>query len=314
MVTSRPLQGLAVGVSISGSEDSSALGFPSAQVNRVTVQIASALLGQGAAVVFGHDWREDGVMDAIYRFAIQFEAPSSGDGDGEPLIRNMLPWPDQPSLSENQQERLGSILKIEPGKLPDELQERWDSLARDPERAERYFPYFRARGLTYLRHRLNDVIDGRVCFGGPKRGYQGRYPGIVEEALFAVQNRTPLYLAGLFGGATQQIIDAFGRVGVEDSYRSESAPALYAAGSEFERNNVDRQIDPRGVWLTFAEMGLSGLSTINGLSQEENQALFRAPALDQAISLILTGLARVHGKKSGGSDHGGRRNGRDQRA
>ena len=77
-MTSRPLQDCAVGISISESEDSSDRGFPRWQVNRATVQTAAALLGQGAGVVFGHDWREDGVMDAIYRFAVQsvrFELP-----------------------------------------------------------------------------------------------------------------------------------------------------------------------------------------------------------------------------------------------
>ncbi|HZC97659.1 MAG TPA: hypothetical protein VE267_16330, partial [Bradyrhizobium sp.] len=59
----RPLQGCTIGLSISESADSTALGFPPWQINDVTVQMVAALFGQGASVVFGHDWRDDGVME-----------------------------------------------------------------------------------------------------------------------------------------------------------------------------------------------------------------------------------------------------------
>ena len=59
----RPLAGCIVSLSISESDDSAERGFPSWQVNRVTLQLVAALFGQGASVVFGHDWREDGVME-----------------------------------------------------------------------------------------------------------------------------------------------------------------------------------------------------------------------------------------------------------
>jgi hypothetical protein len=51
----RPLQGRSVSLSISETDDSADRGFPAWQVNRVTVQLAAALIGQGASVVFGHD-------------------------------------------------------------------------------------------------------------------------------------------------------------------------------------------------------------------------------------------------------------------
>ena len=59
----RPLAGCVVGLSISESEDSTGCGFPPGQINRVTVQMVASLFGQGVGVVFGHDWREDGVID-----------------------------------------------------------------------------------------------------------------------------------------------------------------------------------------------------------------------------------------------------------
>src|SRR4051812_3557179 len=40
---------------------------------------------------------------------------------------------------------------------------------------------------------------------GRRRGYEGRMPGVWEEALMAIKAGMPLYLAGLLGGATQLV-------------------------------------------------------------------------------------------------------------
>lgn len=289
----RPLQGYAVGISISESEDSAGNGYPSWQVNRVTVQTASALLGQGAGVVFGHDWRPDGVMNAIYQFAIQLapQQPSSG-ADQKPLIVNLLPWPDQPHLTPEERMRLGRILRIEPGRLPEELERKLPTFKAGDQDIEKYL---RARGLSQLRHRLNDAADARICFGGKKLGYQGRYPGIVEEALFAVQSGKPLYLAGLLGGATEQVIDAFeGKPMPQDFCRAEDMQKLYSEEATLDDGSADREINPPQIWSYFGSIGVNGLAQVNGLSADDNRKLFHTPVLDQAIGLILDGSAHVH--------------------
>jgi hypothetical protein len=107
----RPLAGKVVNVSISESDDSPKRGFPKWQVNRVTLQIVSALFGQGAGIVFGHDWREDGVMEAVHGFALQVQPPlplppEVAEADRQPLLRNILPWPDVPRLTESEQDQL----------------------------------------------------------------------------------------------------------------------------------------------------------------------------------------------------------------
>ena len=71
----RPLANYSVNLSISESDDSVKRGFPEWQVNRVTLQVTTSLFGQGASLVFGHDWREDGVMQAIHAFAMQIQPP-----------------------------------------------------------------------------------------------------------------------------------------------------------------------------------------------------------------------------------------------
>ena len=96
----RPLTECVVNISISESDDSAERGFPAWQVNRVIVQLVTALFGQGAGVVFGHDWREDGMMEAVHSIAGQMQRPvalsqEEAEAVGQPLLRNLLPWPDR---------------------------------------------------------------------------------------------------------------------------------------------------------------------------------------------------------------------------
>src|ERR1700751_2349303 len=100
------------------------------------------------------------------------------DSEAQPLLRNFLPWPDKPFLSELDLERLSTTLRVEPVGLPSEL----TTFASDPvlpHRDDDVYRYLRARGLTFLRHKLNEVCDVRVCLGGRRTGAQGRYPGVI---------------------------------------------------------------------------------------------------------------------------------------
>jgi hypothetical protein len=287
----RPLSGLYVGLSVSESDDSAGRGFPAWQVDHVTVQVAAALMGQGAGVVFGHDWREDGLMEAIHTYALRMQAPGGmarGAPASRPLLQNLLPWPDEPKLSVRERDMLASTLVIETAGLPADVAQKAVLPLSEPDRA-----YVRARGLTHLRRELTSRTEARICVGGRTGGAQGRYPGVVEEAYLSVEARQPLFLIGLLGGATRQVIDAlegrpkpplFGVGPVTDLY------APFAAGRP---RDDDLEVDPSHVWSQFKKLGLGGLSRQNRLTVDENRELFQTTSIERAIHLTLRGLARI---------------------
>jgi hypothetical protein len=295
----RPLTDCIVNLSISENEESDRRGYPIWQVNRVTLQLVSALFGQGASVAFGHDWREDGVMEAVYSFARQVQPPvplSRADAEAvsQPLLRNLLPWPQMPSLSELEQEQLSATLRIESAGLPETLH----AVEADARRAgpdDGLFVYARARGLTYLRHKLGEICNARLCIGGRRFGYQGRYPGIVEEALLAVRENKPLYLAGFLGGAAEQVVSAIeGHPITDDFCPHPPLVELYLNPPVRELGvDDDRTLDRQAVWREFTEAGRERLATANGLTMEENDELFHTPVVDRVIELVLIGLSRV---------------------
>ena len=301
----RPLAGFVVNVSVSESDDSQERGFPSWQVNRVTVQLVAALFGQGASLVFGHDWREDGVMEAIYGFARQVQAPISldpteADRETQPLLQNLLPWPDSPFLTEKELERLSSTLRVSAAGLPPELLDfsRENNIV---DRESNAYCYLRARALTFLRHRLNQVCSARLCVGGRRTRAQGRYPGVIEEALFAVRENKPLYVSALLGGAAEQVIDALDHGAMPDEFCPPSnVNRLYDEPPVRENaadTQDDRVLNRESVWNEFVQLGYEGLSRNNGLTIDENRELHRTRVLDQVIELMLVGMSRVRASR-----------------
>jgi hypothetical protein len=252
-------------------------------------------------VVFGHDWREDGVMEAVYGFARQVQSPvplspANAAAEEQPLLRNLLPWPDKPVLPDRDLEQLSSTLRVESVGLPQELQP-FDAEARQAEPDNGLYRYIRARGLTFLRHRLNDACHVRLCLGGRRSGSAGRYPGVIEEAFLAVTDKKPLYLASILGGATEQVVDAIeGKQMREDFCRPTPLQGLYDAPPVRELDGAtrdDRVIDRAVVWRQFAGTGREKLAESNGLRIEENDELLHTPVIDRAIELVLIGLSRL---------------------
>ncbi len=297
----RPLAGLVVNLSLSESDDSAKRGFPAWQVNRVMLQFVTALFGQGASIVFGHDWREDGVMEAVHGFALQMQppvllSPEAAAAELQPLLRNILPWPDSPRLSEEEREQLRSTLKVESAGLPEELQQ-FDNDAQTAGPNSPLYAYLRARGLTFLRHKLNDVCHVRLCVGGRRSGSQGRYPGIIEEALLAVQQNKPLFVASILGGASEQVVEAVeGREMQEDFCGPTPIQRLYQQPPVNETNvdtYADRVVDRTAVWREFAETGRRQLAERNGLTIEENDELLHTPVVERVIELVLIGLSCI---------------------
>lgn len=120
--------------------------------------------------------------------------------------------------------------------------------------------------LTKLRTESAKDVFARIVVGGKMKGYQGRYPGIIEEAYIALENRTPLYVIGAYGGAGEVV-----------------------AGLLAEEKNDS--INDAEIIKKFNETGFNKLN--NGLSKEENIELCYCEDIHRSIALILKGLSNL---------------------
>lgn len=253
-----------VGISVSPCEEAARIGYDERQINRIVIRMAQYFLDRNMRVIFGHDWREDGVMRAVADFAgivaaraetvdassVRKESKDVEDG-AELRMLNVVPT-EGASLSRmalEAQHESGGVLRVISSN---------DGIEYIREIMPEVSAWFhgldgregRAEELTALRLCITALLNPgcRICLGGKTTGYQGDEPGVMEEARLALKYRKPLYLMGGFGGATTR----FGK-------------------------------DPKC-------RGMAYWSAANGLTEEEKQELFETTDVERAIRLISTGI------------------------
>ncbi len=149
-------------------------------------------------------------------------------------------------------------------------------------------------------------IDARIVLGGKIVGYRGFMPGIFEEVLLSLEERSPLYLLGGFGGATEVLAEAL---------LAEPSAALPEALQEgWQRKNTLGLALLKGAdGLPAASAGLRETSALlralreaiqvarsqlatalnNGLDEEDNRRLLTTRDMREALGLVHKGLAQL---------------------
>ena len=249
-----------VGLSVSPSAEAERLGYDERQINRIVIRMARYFLDRDMRIIFGHDWREDGVMRAVADFAgvvagrrdTPLDSEESSHGLGTPGVTaarmvNVVPETRDALSSEAleaERDSGGALRVITASDMASKFGERWGSEMK----AHGWVMTDGREGeLTNLRHCLTIMLSPgcRVCLGGQMEDYEGSEPGVMEEARLALAYKKPLYLMGGFGGAARR----FGKSDAEPYWDAE-----------------------------------------NGLSAEEKHELFRTTDVEWALGLISRGI------------------------
>lgn len=136
------------------------------------------------------------------------------------------------------------------------------------------------QSLTGLRRYMTENTHGRILIGGKREGFQGDMPGLLEEALFAVERSQPVYLAGGFGGITLDIAVA---LGVDDGKWFPALPNALAMDGRIV-NGMAQLVE------TARTTGCKSLD--NGLTPAENQRLAACHRPSEIAALVSLGLGR----------------------
>ena len=253
-----------VGISVSPSAEAERLGYDERQINRIVIRMAQYFLDRDMRIIFGHDWRENGVMRAVADFAgvVAGRAEALADADeglygsqgptDRPVARmvNVVPARREElsgAALAAERDSGGALSVVAAGDMAADFWEHWGS---ELEAHGWVTTGGREGELTRLRHCLTMMLAPgcRVCLGGRTEGYQGREPGVMEEARLALTYRKPLYLMGGFGGATR----------------------LFGAAAGY---------GGKPYWKAR-----------NGLSGEEKRELFETTDVESALGLISRGI------------------------
>jgi hypothetical protein len=314
------LDGALIGLSLSGiapeaqlDAELQKLGFLRAHFDDAVAEIARFLLAGGADLAYGGDLRVGGFTEQLHDLVRLYGDPTAVGDQPRFRIRNFLSW----VAHVGKDDRILQFMDcLEPERLPlpnDVIAE----LGMDPQHAgpppfqanTAQSNYLDARCHTAMREAMNGRIAARVLLGGPLTGYSGRYPGLVEEAYFAIRAKLPVYLIGAFGGCTRTIIDALegrkpteltlpGQLLLDDEFRQKN-PELGKTPYQERLKDFNRRaaktsgvepIDYHAVLKCFTSQGIAGISRTNGLSKDENRRLFVTSNIHEIIYFVLKGL------------------------
>ena len=138
----------------------------------------------------------------------------------------------------------------------------------------------RKQSLPSMRRYMAKNTHGRIFIGGKREGFQGNLPGLVEEAIIALEGNQPVYLAGGFGGVTMDIVRA---LGVDDGSWFPVRPDAPVPDARLTKGlNILADIREQSDWR--------GLE--NGLSDDENRKLATTHRPSEIATLLTLGLGR----------------------
>ena len=278
--------GRRVGISVSDSADLKRLGLLPSHFKLALRELArTVLVGGGTLAYGGHLLVERGdnytefLIGELHRYAQSAQL----DG-GTPALLVCLSWQEHRHATlaklDETDAQLGlhgelRCLDLDGRVLPDPAANR--SSDGEP------YPDDRAllvRGLTGLRRYMTTETSARLLLGGKRHGYTGAMPGVLQEALLALQAGQPLYLASGYGGVTLDITAVIDSRCAGHCPRHASDPPLDAAtlaGLDELRNLV-------------AGDGWRRLN--NALSVDENLHLATTHRPAEIAALVALGLGR----------------------
>ena len=302
-----------IALSVSESDDIGRYGLLPEQLDNAMIEVSRHLLVRGAILAYGGHLGNAGYTQALADLVASHQSLSTLP-QLERIV-NYVGWPlPFEKLSVAQQAKFARLATFKRTPRPEGVERLApDEFVAEPEYFAADTPakrYAWARGMSAMRDQQSQETDARVVIGGkvgatvtalPNGGkemkwYSGRIPGVAEETIATLQAGRPLYLCGAFGGAAALVIDLLeGRRRQEFTWEyQKQAPHAEAMRALYDSEGVAWHDYPE-MKHYLAELGVAGLSRLNGLTEDQNRELFRTRDLPRLVELLLVGLGNTLG-------------------
>ena len=283
----RALQGCRIGISVSDSADLARLGLSATHFKLAVRELARTVLVGGGTLAYGGHLKPGGYTEFLIGELGQYASAglfaAGGAAQDVALLLCLSPQEHgKNSLAEldHVNRDLGLYGELRCLDLQGQV-------LADPGagRAEEGAPYptdkaLLAQGLSAMRRYMTAHTAARMLIGGRRQGSTGAMPGLMEEALLALEAGQPLYLAAGLGGATLDMAAAI------DPRCAGLCP----------RHDTDPPPDPTAlvaIEMLKTVVGADGWSRLNnGLDADENLHLAMTHRPAEIASHVALGLGR----------------------
>lgn len=263
-----PPLAIAVGISVSESPDMAVLGLGVEHLQDAVVEVARYLLASNANLVFGGDLRPGTFTELLFELVTRHWRDAESSGGRSPIV-NCIAWPESLAWAASRSQTIdGEWAGLVDLQLLDQDGRALDLDESPSAPAAAVAPEDASTALTAMRKRLVKVTNARVFLGGGADAHSGAISGVAEECLIALEAEQPVFLLGGFGGCTRDIACELGLLPHDMGRKSSWSGRTRFSG--FEATHLR-----------------------NGLSPQDNQRLAHTVHIDEAVLLILRGLAHI---------------------
>ncbi|WP_027067144.1 hypothetical protein [Maribacter sp. Hel_I_7] len=283
-----------VAISISDSPEIENLGFSLAHQRNLITEITRFLIIHGSCLIYGGDLRQNGYTRMFSNLVHQYRPSKEA---GKLFFKNYFSFPIHLNL------KTTDILEFKKnGVLPVTVEPPADlgidqSKFYVPEGNDNLFIW--AESLTKMRQKMQSNTDARIFTGGSMSNFKGKYPGLLEESILALENNIPVYFMGIFGGITSRIIEGLNGKKPEEltiEWQSSQNENYKEFVSHYNSKKSEDKIDYKLTRDFLNNYTLERLSKNNGLSIAENERLFNTVHTSEIIFLIMKGLHKTLSK------------------
>ncbi len=271
-----------VGISVSDSADLARLGLDPRHAQLAIGEIARAVLVAGGRLTYGGRIKPSGFTQQLMNEVRRFGTARRSLTICLALSEHRKLSLDELNDADRQLGTWGRLIALN----AEGVQISWSD-GRGPEGTVIEDIEERQTALSSLRRFITKETQARVLLGGQLAGFQGAMPGLIEEAMLAIEHNQPVYLAAGFGGAA-----------------AASAEVLETGSLDWLPPDIPAgQDDPRVVTALAALVGAAAETGwtpgTNGLTRDENQILAASHRPGEVASLVVLGMARLFAPENG---------------